>query len=258
MPADALAVFIKFRDFLVTLAPWIILALIAGVGMTETLRGRAAGGPRGRRSLLVGAGLAFAMPSILGTLGFGLWLALVRAAFVATVLVAGSNIATASERSVVVQRWLGAAGPQLPEAGLKDQAKRLWKAAMERLDDVGLWLLGACVAAGVIAIFVPYQTGFDLFGRTVWVGAVLGAVIGTLTRRGTGMELPLASLLLLKGGANAAAAALLLASTPLPFRLWRDGARGWIAGLLGGGLQCRRGRPGRFGVLINSSAGLAL
>ena len=232
MPADALAVFIKFRDFLVTLAPWIILALIAGAGMMETLRGRAADGPRGRRSLLVGAGLAFAAPSIFGTLGFGLWLALVRAAFVAIVLAAGSKIATGSERSVVIERWLGAAGRQLPEAGLKDQAKRLWRAVTERLDEVGLWFFGACAAAGVIAVFVPYQIGFDLFGRTVWIGALLGAVVGTLTRRGTGMELPLASLLLLKGGANAAAAALLLASTPLPFRLWRDGARGWIAGSL--------------------------
>ena len=86
--------------------------------------------------------------------------------------------------------------------------------------------------AGVIAVFVPYQIGFDLFGRTVWVGALLGAVAGTLIRRGTGMELPLASVLLLKGGANAAAAALLLASTPLPFKMWRDGPRGWIAGSL--------------------------
>ena len=230
MPADALAVFIKFRDFLVTLAPWMILALIAGAGMTETLRGRAAKGPPRRRSLLVGAGLAFAAPSILGTLGFGLWLALVRAAFMAAALTAGSKIASGSERSLAIERWLGAP-PQSPEPGWRDQAKRLWRTAMERLDGVGLWFLGACAVAGVIAVFVPYQIGFDLFGRTAWVGALLGAVVGTLTRRGTGMELPLASVLLLKGGGNAAAA-LLLASTPLPFRMWRDGSRGWIAGSL--------------------------
>lgn len=232
MPADALAVFIKFRDFLVTLAPWLILALIAGAGMTETLRGRAAEGPRGRRSLLIAAGLAFAAPSILGTLGLGLWLALVRAGFVAAGLAAGSSIASGSERSIVIEQWLGRAEPQPREIRWRDQAKRLWRSLTERLDEVGLWFLGGCAAAGVIAVFVPYQIGFDLFGRTVWVGAVLGAIVGTLTKRGTGMELPLASLLLLKGGANAAATALLLASTPLPFRLWRGGSRGWVAGSL--------------------------
>ncbi len=232
MPADALAVFIKFRDFLVTFAPWMALALIASAGMSETLRGRAAKGPPGRRSLLVGAGLAFAAPSIFGTLGFGLWLALARTAFAAAALMAGSRFASDSERSLAVERWLGTAAPQSEESGWRDQAKRLWNTAMERLDGVGVWFLGACALAGVIAVFVPYQAGFDLFGRTAWVGALLGAVAGTLIRRGTGMELPLASVLLLKGGANAAAAALLLASTPLPFRVWRDGARGWIAGSL--------------------------
>ena len=232
MPADALAVFIKFRDFLVTLAPWMVLALIASAGITETLRGRSSKGSPNRRSLLVGAGLAFAAPSIFGTLGFGLWLALVRAALMAVALTAGSKIASGSERSLAVERWLGAVEPQSLEPGWKDQAKRLWGAVAERLDEVGLWFLGACAVAGVIAVFVPYQVGFDLFGRTAWVGAALGAVVGTLTRRGTGMELPLASVLLLKGGGNAAAVALLLASTPLPFRMWRDGARGWIAGSL--------------------------
>ncbi len=232
MPADALAVFIKFRDFLVTLAPWMILALIAGAGAMETLRGRATQELPGGRVLLVGAGLVFALPSIFGTLGFGLWLALTRMGFMVVALTAASRLVSSGERSQAIERWLGAGAPRLKHSSWADQAKRLWGTVWERFDQVALWFIGACAVAGVIAVFVPYQVGFDLFGRTTWIGAVLGALIGTLTKRGTGMELPLASLLLLKGGGGAAAASLLLASTPLSFRVWRDGSRGWIVGSL--------------------------
>ena len=230
MPADVLAVFIKFRDFLVTLAPWMILALIAGAGAIELLRGLPTEQSRGRRALLIGAGLVFALPSIFGTLGFGLWLALTRVGFMVAAMTVASTVADRSERSLATERWLGVAEPRVQRARWTAQAKRLWETLGERFDAVGLWFIGACAVAGVIAVFVPYQVGFDIFGRTTWIGAVVGALIGTLIKRGTGMELPLASLLLLKGGGAAAAAALLFASTPLPFRVWRDGSRGWIAG----------------------------
>ncbi len=186
----------------------------------------------GGRALLVGAGLVFALPSIFGTLGFGLWLALTRVGFMVVALTAGSTLVSRSERAPVIDGWLGA-GPRGPDRfRWMDQAKRLWETVWERFDEVALWFISACAVAGLIAVFVPYQVGFDLFGRTTWIGAVLGALIGTLIKRGTGMELPLASLLLLKGGGGAAAVALLLTSTPLPFRVWRSGSRGWIAGSL--------------------------
>ena len=165
-----------------------------------------------------------------GSFGMDLRLGVARLGFTFGALAVGSVFATEPERTFAVAAWLGGGRPSLSEAGWIDQIKRLWKLLGDRFDDVALWFIGACAIAGVLAVFVPYQAGFDLFSRTGWLGALLGALIGTALKRGTGMDLPIASLLVLKGGGLGAAAALLLASTPLPIRLWRDGPRGWFAG----------------------------
>ena len=161
-----------------------------------------------------------------------MWLALTRFGFVVLALTIASILVSAVERLTAIDGWLGSGAPRPQRARLIDQGKLLWGAVWESFDDVALWFIGACAVAGALAVFLPYQVGFDLFGRTTWIGAALGALIGTLLKRGTGMELPLASLLLLKGGGGAAAAALMLASTPLPLKVWRDGTPGWIAGSL--------------------------
>lgn len=166
-----------------------------------------------------------------GSFGMDLRLGLSRLGFTLAALAVGSIFATESERTSAVTAWIGDGRATPSESRWIDQAKRLWKLLGDRFDDLALWFIGACAVAGVLAVLVPYQAGFDLFSRTAWLGALLGALIGTALKRGTGMDLPIASLLVLKGGGLGAAAALLLASTPMPIRLWRDGPRGWIVGV---------------------------
>lgn len=230
--ADAAAVVIKFRDFLVTFSPWLIMALIAAAGTQDMLHGQLALKRQTGLGLMVGAGFVFGLPSLFGTLGLGVWLTLLRSGFMIAALVVAAILVTGPQRARVVEGWLGGGLLRNGPYGWMGQARRLWGLVWKRFDEVAPWFIGGCAVSGLMAVLVPYQLGVDLFGRAPWLGALLGALVGTFIRRGTGAELPLAGLLMLKGGGAGAVVALMLASTPLPVKLWHADSHGWQAGLL--------------------------
>lgn len=245
MQATLLAVFIKFRDFLVTSGPWVILALLAAASLVELARAHGARRVTTDTGKYLIAGLAAAAPSLFGTFQFDYRLGLLRIALTALVLTSGVRLLDSHGRGRAAAGWIGTwDGTEMPGAGWVGQMRGLWRSVGDRFDAMALWFAGACLIAALLAIFLPFDVGFDLFGRTAWVGALLGALVGRALRPGTGMDLPLASVIMLKGGGSEAAIALLLASTPLPVRLRGGGAAGVMgavasvvaAAAIGGGI----------------------
>ena len=177
-----------------------ILGLIAASGIVAASPARSARRAANSRVLPAAAGLVLVLPSMFGSFGMDLRLGLSRLGFTLAALAVGSIFATESERTSAVTAWIG------------DGARRLRnQGGLTRPSDCGsCWAIGSTIlrfgssgrarSPECWRCSCPYQAGFDLFSRTAWLGALLGALIGTALKRGTGMDLPIASLLVLKGG----------------------------------------------------------
>lgn len=223
-----LPLFIKFRDFLVSIAPWLLLGFVAAAGLREFLQ---RSWPRGRASAptpgaVVLAGLSIAAPTIFTIFMLDYRLALLAAALATTSLYSGARLLVpAADRRAELESlgWLPsddapgtADDPESPPSAWL-QAADLWHTIWDRFDAVAFWFMGACLVAAVLAIYLPFDVGQGLFGRTPWLAILLAAAIGRLLPVGKGTELPLALLLLLKGAFPGAVVALVLAAAPVPF-----------------------------------------
>ncbi len=249
--------FIKFRDFLVSIAPWLLLGLVAAAGLREYLRRSwpVPGVPALTPGLVALAGLSVAAPTIFTIFMLDFRLALLAAAgAVASLYVGALLLVPATERHAELQKlnWLPSGGTpepdEKPESGptARRQAVDLWDSIWDRFDDAAFWFIGACLVAAVLAIYLPFEAGQGLFGRTPWFAVLLAAAIGRLLPVGKSTELPLALLLLLKGAFPGAVAALVLAAAPVPFvhRKSSLNRRQWlfllvqfaVAAILGGAL----------------------
>lgn len=220
MDQIVLPLFIKFRDFLVSIAPWLLMGLLAAAGIREYLS-RSDRGISSRMFVL--AGISIAAPS-----GFTLFMLDYRLAALWFVLAIGFVYAASRLRSpasegaadLVEAGWIPAgersdgAGPGL---SFRRQLGGLWNALGERFDVVAFWFMGACLVAALLAFYVPFEVGQGLFGRTPWLAILLAAAIGRVLPSGKATEMPLALLLLLKGAYPGAVAAMLFAALPIPF-----------------------------------------
>ncbi len=239
MEQTVLPIFIKFRDFLVSIAPWALLGLVVAGGIREYLA-RSLTTRADRRITnggIVLAGLGIAAPS-----GFTIFMLDYRLAVFWFVLAAGliyagaRLLAPAAEPLGGLQEagWLPAdEDPAAAAVGttLRRQLAGIWNAVGERFDLIIFWFMGACLAAAVLAFYMPYEGGHGFFGRTPWLGILLAGGIGRVLPVGKGTEMPLALLLLLKGAHQGAVAALLLTTMPIPFLradLLSVGRRRWF------------------------------
>ena len=229
--------FIKFRDFLVSVAPWLLLGLVAAAGLRQYLRRAwpSPGAPAPSPGLFALTGLSIAAPTIFTIFMLDFRLALLAAGLAAVFLYAGVRLLVpAAERTAELEKlgWLPADGTpdggEPPESRLptRRQIVDLWHAVWDRFDDVAFWFMGACLVAAVLAIYLPFEVGQGLFGRTPWLAALLAAVVGRLLPVGKSTELPFALLLLLKGAFPGAVVALLLAAAPIPFVFRKASLRG--------------------------------
>lgn len=236
MEQTVLPLFSKFRDFLVSIAPWLLLGLVVAGG----LRGYLARSPAARadrritNSAIVLAGFGIAAPS-----GFTIFmldnrLAVLWFVVAASLIYTGARLlAPAAGPFASLQKagWLPAGEDPAPAATLRRQLAGVWGAIGERFDLVTFWFMGACLAAALLAFYMPYEVGHGFFGRTPWLGALLAGGIGRALPVGRGTEMPLALLLLLKGANPGAVAALLFAAMPIPFLradLPSGGGRRWF------------------------------
>jgi uncharacterized membrane protein YraQ (UPF0718 family) len=233
-----LPLFIKFRDFLVSIAPWLLLGLVVAGGLrgylARSLVARA--DRRITNSGVVLAGLGIAAPSGFTIFMLDYRLAVLWFVVAAGLIYAGARLlAPAAEPFAGLQKagWLPA-GEDLAEAEpgtIRRQLAGVWGAVGQRFDLITFWFMGACLAAALLAFYMPYEVGHGFFGRTPWLGALLAGGIGRALPVGRGTEMPLALLLLLKGAHPGAVAALLFAAMPIPFLradLRSGGRRRWF------------------------------
>ena len=221
-------IFIKFRDFLVSIAPWLLLGLVAAAGLREHLRRSwpARGARPPSPGLVALAGISITAPTIFTIFMLDFRVALLAAVLASTFVYAGARLLVpAGERhgELEILGWLPSgdtletsADPDFPPTARR-QAVDLWHATWDRFDAVAFWFMGASLAAAVLAIYLPFDVGQGLFGRTPWLAVLLAAAIGRLLPVGKSTELPLALLLLLKGAFPGSVAALVLAAAPVPF-----------------------------------------
>jgi uncharacterized membrane protein YraQ (UPF0718 family) len=252
-----LPLFIKFRDFLVSIAPWLILGLVAAAGLREYLRrswpARKVRAPS--PGLITLAGLSLAAPTIFTIFMLDYRLAVLTAVLATAFVYAGARLLVpAADRHAALEKLNWLPSGDTPDTG-EDyrsgqtawrQAVDLWNGIWDRFDDVAVWFMGACLVAAVLAIYLPFEAGQGLFGRTPWFAVVLAAAVGRMLPVGKSTELPLVLLLLLKGAFPGAVAALVLAAAPVPFvhRKTSLDRRQWIfllvqfagAAILGGAL----------------------
>jgi len=252
-----LPLFIKFRDFLVSVAPWLLLGLVAAAGLREYLRRSwpASEVQAPSPGLITIAGLSIAAPTIFTIFMLDYRLALLTAVLATASVYAGARLLVpAADRHAEIEKLNWLPSGDMPDTGEERrsgqtawrQAVDLWHSIWDRCDDVAFWFMGACLVAAVLAIYLPFEAGQGLFGRTPWFAVLLAAAVGRLLPVGKSTELPLALLLLLKGAFPGAVAALVLAAAPVPFvhRKTSLDRRQWIflliqfaiAAILGGAL----------------------
>lgn len=244
METSTTVLMIHYRDMILAVGPWFLTGLLGSVAIQEIQ-------PRLKRvagqlpTIMIGA-VAFSMPSLYATVALDIGIGALRVG----VVVMTAFFMALWERKESCPRarvWAPSSREVEQGDGPRTEIKSLWNRLQAGLEYSGPWFLGSCALSAGLIVVLPYEIGQQLFGQNVWL-AIMGAVVlGRVIPAGTAAEVPIASLLLLKGADPAVAGVILVGVVPLPVSILHNslgvnGVRVWglslflstTAGIIGG------------------------